>query len=116
MSLEETNPRAIPPGRLWWLAWGFGVWGVALVALYALHAIGCVFGWSAGPLRVALWLVLLASVIVLVWLWRVARAAPDPAQGAHGVFLQEVIVGTVVGAFAAVVLTLAPPLLLATCR
>jgi hypothetical protein len=91
------------------------VWCVALVALYALHAIGCVFAWPTGPLRVALLLVLLANLVVIGWMWRAARAAPDPAYGQPGTFLQAVVLWTMITAFVATVLTLGPPLLLVTC-
>ncbi len=111
----ETIARPIPPIRLWWLAAGFGVWCLALVVLYALHAIGCVFAWPTGPLRVSLVVVLLASLIVIGWMWRLARAAPDPAYGPPGTFLREVVVWTVIAAFVATVLTFGPPLLLTTC-
>ena len=60
-------------------------------------------------------LVLLANLIVIGWMWRVAMAAPDPAYGEPGTFLQEVVGWTLITAFVATVLKLGPPLLLATC-
>jgi hypothetical protein len=110
------NARAVPPSHLWWLAAGFGVWCSALVFLYALHDIGCVFAWPPGSLRLALVLVLLAHLIVIGWMWRrLARADPDPAVGEPAAFLHTVIVWTLIAAFVATVLTLAPPLLLIGC-
>ena len=110
------NARAVPPSRLWWLAAGFGVWCSALVFLYALHDIGCVFAWPAGSLRLALVLVLLAHLIVIGWMWRrLARPDPDPAVGEPATFLHTVIVWTLLAAFVATVLTLGPPLLLIGC-
>jgi len=108
--------RALPPRRLWWLAAGFGVWCSALVVLYALHSIGCVFAWPAATLRLTLVVVLLAHLVVIGWMWRnVAMAAPDPAFGQTGSFLHAAIVWTAIAAFVAAVLTFGPPLLLATC-
>ncbi|MGB8434210.1 MAG: hypothetical protein WCE38_08125 [Burkholderiales bacterium] len=104
------------PGRLWWLAAGFGVWCSALVILYALHAIGCAFAWPVGPLRLGLVLVLLAHLIVIGWMWRaMARTGPDPDSGELGTFLQTVIVWTLIVAFVATILTLGPPLLVSVC-
>jgi hypothetical protein len=108
--------RAVPPRHLWWLAGGFGVWFSALVILYALHDIGCAFAWSDGALRLALALVLLAHLIVIGWMWRaLARASPDPAFGEAGTFVHTLILWTVMAAFVATLLTLAPPLLLQRC-
>ena len=106
----------IAPRRYWWLAAGFVVWCVALVVLYALHAIGCAFAWPAGALRWSLIVVLAAHLMVVGWMWlRFARAAADPATGQAGNFLHEAIVWTLVAAFASTVLVLGPPLLLTTC-
>ena len=108
--------RAVPPRRLWWLAAGFGVWCSALVFLYALQAIGCVFVWPAGTLRTSLVIVLLAHLVVGGWMWRnFAKAEPDPAYGQTGNFLHAAIVWTTIAAFVATVLTFGPPLFLATC-
>jgi hypothetical protein len=106
----------VPPRRLWWLVAGFGVWCSALVFLYAVHAIGCAFAWPAGPLRLALALVLLAHLIAIAWMWRDRWAAsPDPSVGPTGTFLHTVIVWTLIAALVAIVLTLGPTLVLATC-
>jgi hypothetical protein len=114
--VSAAGARAVPPGRLWWLAAGFGVWCSALVILYALHAIGCAFAWPAAPLRVGLALVLLAHLIVIAWMWRdLARTDPDPAFGQTGSFLHWVVVWTLIAAFVTAALTLGPTLLLAVC-
>jgi hypothetical protein len=95
---------------------GFGVWCSALVVLYALHAIGCAFAWSAGPLRLGLAVVLLGHLVVIGWMWRdLAAANPDPGFGQTGTFLHTVVIWTVIAAFAATVLTLGPSLLLTIC-
>jgi len=111
-----TGPTPIPPRRFWWLAAGFIVWCVALVVLYALHAIGCSFAWAAGTLRWSLVIVFIAHLLVIGWMWRnFARAAPDPEFGQAGSFMHEAIVWTIIAAFASTVLVLGPPLLLSTC-
>lgn len=110
------NARAAPPGRLWLLLAGYGIWCSALVFIYALHALGCAFGWPAGALRVSLGVVLLVHLAVIGWLWRdLANASPDPALGPTGSFLHWVAVWTLITAFVTTVLTLGPTLLLATC-
>lgn len=110
------SERAVPPGRLWWLAAGFGVWCITLVALYALHAIGCAFAWPAGSLRMGLVIVIFTGLLAIAAMWRgMARAHPDPALGQSGAFLHTVVVWTLIAAFVTTILTLGPPLLLATC-
>jgi hypothetical protein len=106
----------VPPQRLWGLMAGFAVWCSALVILYAVHAIGCAFAWSAGPLRLGLAVVLLAHLIVIGWMWRdFAGAGPDPVLGETGTFLHWAVVWTVIAAFVATALTLGPLLLLTVC-
>ena len=108
--------RAVPPRRLWWLAAGFGVWCSALIFLYALHAIGCAFGWPAGTLRLYLVVVFCVHLVVLGWIWRnFARVGPDPAFGHTGSFLHAAILWTAIAALVATVLTFGAPLLLSTC-
>lgn len=108
--------RPVPPRQLWWLAAGFTVWCSALVALYAIHGIGCAFGWSAGSLRLWLAVALLVHLIVLGWMWRdFARTGPETGFGPTAVFLHWTVVGTLITALAATVITFGPSLLLATC-
>ena len=110
------STRPVPPGQLWWLVAGFAVWCSALVVLYSLHAIGCAFAWSVGPLRLGLAVVLLAHLIVIGWMWRdFARAGPDPVFGQTGTFLHRAVVWTVSAAFVATALTFVPSLLLTLC-
>jgi len=106
----------VPPRRVWWLAAGFIVWCIALAALYAIHAIGCAFGWSPGALRWTLVLVFIAHLVVIGWMWgRIAKGAPDPGSGKTDSFLHDAIVWTTLTAFASGVLALGPPLLLSVC-
>lgn len=110
------SARAVSPRSLCWLAAGFGIWSSALAILYALHAIGCAFVWSSGPLRLVLAVVLVAHLTVIGWLWRsLARAEPNPGFGQTGRFLHGVMLWTVIAAFVATVVTLGPSLLLTTC-
>jgi hypothetical protein len=116
--MTQANAAAgvVPPRRLWWLGAGFVVWCSALVFLYALHAIGCIFGWPTGPLRWTLAVVLLVHLLAIGWMWRgLAGSRPDPAQGENGDFLHQVVIWTLVAAMAASLVTFAPSLLLTTC-
>jgi hypothetical protein len=111
-----SSERPVSPRHLWWLAAGFTVWCSALVALYALHAIGCAFAWSTGSLRLGLAGVLVAHLIVMGWMWlTVLRTGPDPVFGPTGAFLHWAVIGTLVTALVATVITFGPPLLLTTC-
>ena len=110
------SARAVPPSRLWLLVAGYGAWCSALVFIYALHALGCAFGWPTGPLRLGLGVALLVHLAVFGWLWRdYARTSPDSALGPTGSFLHWVVLWTLITAFVTTVLTLGPTLLLTTC-
>ncbi len=110
------SAHAVPPRRLWLLVAGYGAWCSALVFTYALHALGCAFGWPAGALRLGLGAALLVHLAVIGWLWReYTNTRPDPALGPTGSFLHWVILWTLITAFVTTVLTLGPALLLATC-
>ena len=109
------NARALPPRRLWWLAAGFTVWCLALAVLYALHAIGCAFGWAVGPLRASLAIVLLLHLVAIGWLWRYRAARRDPGPERISTFMHAVVIWTLISALAATVITFGPALLLTTC-
>jgi hypothetical protein len=110
------NGRPLAPERLWWLAVGFTIWCLALVILYALHAIGCAFGWPGGPLRLSLAAVLVLHLVAIGGLWRYwATARLDPGPERIGAFLHTVVVWTLIAALAATVITFGPALLLTTC-
>ena len=110
------SEHPLPPRRLWWLAAGFALWCSALVMLYALHAIGCTFGWGTLALRASLAFVFVAHVVVIAWLWRdLATRKPDRAYGRSGVFLHEVATWTLIAALASTVIVFSPMLLLTTC-
>lgn len=106
----------VPPRRIWLLLIGFCLWAVALVVLYGAHAIGCSFGWPTGALRLGLTIAFLVHLAAVGWLWYTEAAArPDSARGATGEFFHGVVVWVTSAAFAAVILTLGPSLLLKTC-
>jgi hypothetical protein len=110
------SAASLPPSRLWWLAAGFGIWWTALVALYAVHAIGCAFAWSAGPLWLGLAALLAAHLIVIGWMWHaLAAASRNSSFGQTGPFLHAVAIWTLLAAWATIILTLGPPLLLPMC-
>ncbi len=119
MSAAQASPvngRAVPARRLWWLAAAFAVWCSALVALYALHAIGCAFAWPTGTLRVILAIVFVAHLVVGGWIWRnFANSGPDPTLDPTGSFLHVAIAWTAIAAFASSVLVFGPAFLLTTC-
>ena len=110
------SPSAVPPRRLWWLLAGFGVWCSALVVIYAIHAVGCAFGWPDSPLRIALAVVIVAHVIAIGWLWRdLATSDAATAYGETGAFVRTIGIWSLIAALATVLLTLAPVILLRTC-
>ena len=108
--------RTASPLLLLWLGSGFVVWASALVALYAVHAIGCAFAWPAGSLRVGLGAVLLVHVAAIAAIWyQLANRPIGVTDGGTRDFLVNVSLWATVVAIAATVLTLGPPLLLTTC-
>lgn len=114
-SLNATPP-ATPKERLWLLGLGFGLWCSAIVIAYALHALGCAFGWRADLLRWGLGLVLLGHLLAIGWPWyHFLKTPADPALGETGLFLHWVLIWTLAKAFIALVLTLGPIMWLATC-
>lgn len=104
-----------PPRLILWLVAGFSVWGLALVAVYVLHAIGCAFGWPAGPLRIAMAVLLLAHVAALIGMWQWLRRPRPAHRGASGDFLRTTGLWATAAALISTVLLLGPPLALATC-
>ncbi len=110
-------PRnTVAPRRLWWLGAAFVVWCSALVVLYALHAIGCAFGWSAVALRWGLVLVFLLHLAVISWMWlRFARRRPQGPPDGTAAFVHDAIVWSSIAAFASMLLALGPSLLLKAC-
>lgn len=110
------NALEVLPRRLWWLGAAFVVWCLALVLLYALHAIGCAFGWSTGALRWSLLLVFAVHLAVIGWMWRMfARAQPAEAQGRTAAFVRQAILWSSIAAFVSGMMVLGPPLLLTAC-
>jgi hypothetical protein len=110
----RTDP--LPPGYLWWLAAGFLVWCSALVAVYAVHAIGCTFAWSAGALRLALAVVFFVHLAVIGWMWhRLGGADPSRETDGTRAFFRVAAVWATIAAFATTILTLGATLLLTVC-
>jgi hypothetical protein len=106
----------VPAHRLWLLVLGFGAWCSALITVYALHSMGCTFGWSGETIRICLGLAILIYLVLIGWLWRnYTKTLADPAFGPTGSFLHWVISWTLVAAFVTTVFTLAPTLLLTNC-
>ena len=105
----------VPPRALLWLAAGFAVWFIALVALYALHAIGCAFGWPSGALRLWMVVILVAHVAALFWMWRLLRAPRSGGDDVTGDFLQIAGVWATAAALVSAILVLGPPLVLSAC-
>jgi hypothetical protein len=108
--------RTARPHVIVWLGAGFVVWSIALVALYALHAVGCAFAWPAVPLRVGLATVILVHLAALALIWH--RLAVHPAgvmeDDTLG-FLVALSLCATIAATAATVLIFGPALLLTTC-
>ncbi len=121
----RTSP--VPAIRLGWTVAGFTVWGLALVALYAILSIGCGYGWHMVELAglvtlqravlVALLLLSLAAALLvtaLTWRqWR--RTASASASPRPGSFLDGVAFASAVAALGASIVTFGPTLVLTTC-
>jgi hypothetical protein len=108
--------RTASPHLLVWLGAGFAVWASALVALYAVQAIGCAFVWPAALLRVGLGAALLVHIAVLAAIWHQLANRPILAtNGGTRDFLVTISLWATVAAIATTVFTLGPPLLLTTC-
>jgi hypothetical protein len=106
----------VSPRYLWWLAAGFLVWCSALVVIYAVHAIGCTFAWSAGVLRLGLAVVLFAHLAVIGWMWhRLGSADPSRDFGQTGAFLRIAALWATIAAFATTIFTLGATTLLTVC-
>lgn len=109
--------RGMGSRQVLWLTLGFGVWSSALVVVYALHAVGCAFGWPATTIRLSLTLALVVHIALIGLLWRVQAAQQlDPASGRKSAFLHWVIVATLIAALANTVFSLGPVLFLTVCK
>lgn len=107
----------VPPRRLLLLAVGFVLWAHALLAVYAVNAIGCAFAWPHALQRGSLVLLLAAHLAVLGWLavrhWRRYRASQDAVRPIP--FVEYVGLGAIVAAWVATLFTLAPSFVLSLC-
>lgn len=109
------NTNAAPPSRLLLLVTGFIVWSFAFVALYALNAIGCAFGWDAGFQRAVLVGVFLAHAAFLVWfsmavMRLLRRAGNEPER-----MLAYAGLGLTVAALASTAFIAAPAVFVSMC-
>ena len=105
--------RPVSGNALLLLALGFCVWASALVILYALHSIGCSFAWTTAALRLGLGAVLLLHLALIGIAWR--RNLGDRVSGETAAFLHQLTLWTLISAFATIILTLGPVLLLTPC-
>ena len=109
---DAASAPRVPARRLLFVTLGFGIWCVALVVLYALHHVGCVFGWPASLLRLGLAVSLLAPLAAIGVLWRRHTGA---GAGRTDTFLRRVTAWTLGAAFVTLAVTLGPALFLTTC-
>lgn len=104
---------SVPPRLILALIAGFSLWAVAFVALYALQALGCRWGWDGGVLRLVL---VAAFAVVLVaqgWIalrLRAGSAGPEPAP-----FLLRAGYWGSVAAFVSATLVFGPVLFASAC-
>lgn len=111
----ETTP--VPPRHMLVIVVGFALWSVAFVALYAVNAIGCAFGW---PTIVQRWVVIGLALLcsgaalgVAAWSighWRRAARADRPAPS-----LAKIGALASSAALAATVFVSAPSLFVSMC-
>ncbi|SHF74300.1 hypothetical protein SAMN02745157_2893 [Kaistia soli DSM 19436] len=112
----EDPARPFPMRDLWWLVPGFALWFTALSTVYALHHIGCTFGWSARTIHLGLAAALAIHLAAIGILCRIElRRGASRDFGHTGRFMHWVILGTLLAALGKVVLTLAPALFLSVC-
>jgi hypothetical protein len=104
----------LPPRALWRLGAGFGLWSSALATLYALHAVGCAFGWSGPALRAAM-AVLLAAHLATLGALLVIAPRPAAARGATAALVARVGLWTLWAALISTFFGFAPALLLTAC-
>jgi len=112
--MSSSCASTVPPHRLWWLALGFGLWSFAFVALYALHALGCAYGWSDPLLRLGMTGLLAATVAALGFaLSQAPRSSPgDGTTALIGRAARWTLWAAMIGA----IFTFAPALALTACR
>ena len=109
--------KASSSTRLLLITVGFALWASAFVAMYSLNAVGCAFGWRSSFQRAALVFVFAAHLLTLGWIamrqWHGSRAAHDAATSAS--FIDFVGLGTLIAAWVATLLNLAPVFFLELC-
>lgn len=90
------------------IAGGFAIWGSALIAAYAVHALGCAFDWPLAALRVALAIILFAHAAAVAALMFLHRSGDNGLAG-------TVARWTLVAGLVALLVTIAPGLVLTAC-
>lgn len=119
-SLRPLMQASAPPALLWFVA-GYVVWSLAFVALYAVQALGCEWGWhlrEAGPVSLqhlvlgaifAGHVAVIAALLLVVWRWW------HNSRVDAGGFIRTSALGLSVSAFVATIWTGLPALVLAAC-
>jgi hypothetical protein len=105
---------ALSPGALWRLGAGFALWGSALATLYALHAVGCAFGWSGSSVRAGLAALLVGHLALIAALIALSLRATR-ARGTTAALVRRVGLWTLSAALIATAITFAPPIALTAC-
>jgi hypothetical protein len=117
-----TRMRATAPPALLWFVAGFTVWSVALVALYAVQALGCEWGWhlnAVGPVSLQdlilgsilfahIAMIAILSVVAWRW-WRVGE------EGGPGAFVRVSSVALTLAALVATAWIGFPAVVLTAC-
>lgn len=119
-SVRLLMQASAPPALLWFVA-GYIVWSVAFVALYAVQALGCKWGWhlrQVGPVslqHLVLGAIFAGHVAVITVLsliaWRWWRSKGDD----EGRFIRASAVALSVSALVATIWTGLPAVVLAAC-
>ncbi len=114
MTARHAAPaRHAPPRQLWWLVYGFAVWGAGFVTIYGIHALGCAYGWSLPTHRLVMGGLLGVHLAVLGAGLVLARRV-DWAGTGDGVLIERATVWTLLAAIVATIATFAPPALFLT--
>ena len=119
-TIQLFKQATAPPALLWFVA-GFVVWSIAFVALYAVQALGCEWGWhlrDVGPVsqqHLVLGAIFAGHVAVIALLSLIAwRWWSGNGNGARG-FIRIAAVALSVSALVATIWTGLPAVVLSAC-